>query len=252
MLRKIRNTNAKSEYYLTDLVELANRAKKIVKVLEADADEVAGVNDRGELAAAEALFQRAARQKAMDEGATLIAPETVFFSYDTKIGRDVTIEPNVFFGTGVTIADGVTVKGFCHFEGARIEAGAIIGPFSRFRPGAAIGEGAHIGNFVEVKNSTIDAGAKANHLAYIGDAHVGARANIGAGAIVCNYDGVFKHHTEIGVGAFIGTNSALIAPVTIGEGAYVGTGSVISQDVPPGDLAIARARQVNKPGYGAG
>jgi bifunctional UDP-N-acetylglucosamine pyrophosphorylase/glucosamine-1-phosphate N-acetyltransferase len=250
MLRKIGNQNAKGEYYLTDLVELANRAKKTVKVLEADADEVAGVNDRAELAAAEALFQRGARANAMAEGATLIAPETVFFSFDTKLGRDVTVEPNVFFGTGVTIADGVTVKGFSHFEGATIGANAIVGPFSRLRPGASIGEGAHVGNFVEIKNAAIDAGAKANHLAYIGDAHVGAGTNIGAGVITCNYDGVAKHHTEIGAGAFIGTNSALIAPVTIGEGAYVGTGSVISQDVPPGDLAIARARQVNKPGYG--
>lgn len=250
MLRRIGNGNAKGEYYLTDLVELANRAKKTVAVLEADADEVIGVNDRAELAAAEALFQRSARTKAMAAGATLTAPETVFFSFDTKIGRDVTVEPNVFFGTGVTIADGVTVKGFSHFEGATIASGAIVGPFSRLRPGAAIGEDAHIGNFVEVKNTVIDAGAKANHLAYIGDAHVGAGANIGAGVITCNYDGVFKHHTEIGAGAFIGTNSALVAPVTIGEGAYVGTGSVISQDVPSGDLAIARARQVNKPGYG--
>ncbi len=251
MLRKIGNTNAKGEYYLTDLVELANRASKTVAVLEADPDEVAGVNDRAELAAAEASFQRGARAKAMADGATLIAPETVFFSFDTRIGRDVTVEPNVFFGTGVTIADGVTVKGFSHLEGATIGANAIVGPFSRLRPGAAIGEGAHVGNFVEIKNAGLDAGAKANHLAYIGDAHVGAGANIGAGVITCNYDGVFKHHTEIGAGAFIGTNSALIAPVTIGDGAYVGTGSVISQDVPAGDLAIARARQVNKPGYGA-
>ena len=251
MLKKIANGNAKGEYYLTDLVELANRARKTVAVLEADADEVIGVNDRAELAAAEALFQRGARRAAMVGGATLIAPETVFFSFDTKLGRDVVVEPNVFFGIGVSVADGVTVKGFSYFEGASVAAGAIVGPFSRFRPGAAIGEGAHIGNFVEVKNSTIDAGAKANHLAYIGDAHVGARSNIGAGAIVCNYDGVLKHHTEIGAGVFIGSNSALVAPVTIGDGAYVGTGSVINQDVEPGALAIARARQVNKPGYGA-
>lgn len=251
MLAEIGTANAKGEYYLTDLVALANAAGKAVSVIEADADEVLGVNDRGELAAAEALFQRAARAAAMAGGATLIAPETVFFSFDTRIGRDVTVEPNVFFGVGVTIADDVTVKGFSHFEGATIAAGAIVGPFSRLRPGAAIGEGAHVGNFVEVKNASLDAGAKANHLAYIGDAHVGAGANIGAGTITCNYDGVFKHHTEIGAGAFIGSNSALIAPVTIGEGAYVGTGSVVSQDVPAGDLAIARARQVNKPGYGA-
>lgn len=250
MLAEIGNDNAKGEYYLTDLVALANRAGRTVTVIEADADEVIGINDRAELAAAEALFQRGARERAMAAGVTLVAPETVFFSFDTEIGRDVTIEPNVIFGTGVAIADGVTVKGFSHIEGARVENGAIIGPFSRLRPGAGIGEGAHIGNFVEVKNATIDAGAKANHLAYIGDAHVGAGTNIGAGVITCNYDGVFKHRTEIGAGAFIGTNASLVAPVTIGDGAYVGTGSVITQDVPAGDLAIARARQANKPGYG--
>ncbi len=250
MVAEIGNRNAKGEYYLTDLVALANEAGRTVTVLEADADEVIGVNDRAELAAAEALFQRGARAAAMAGGATLVAPETVFFSHDTRIGRDVTVEPNVIFGTGVAIADGVTVKGFSHFEGATIATGAIVGPFSRLRPGAAIGEGAHVGNFVEVKNASLDAGAKANHLAYIGDAHVGEKANIGAGAVTCNYDGVFKHRTEIGAGAFIGTNSALVAPVTIGAGAYVGTGSVISQNVEPGALAIARARQVNKPGYG--
>ena len=251
LLGKIGTNNAKGEYYLTDLVVLANAAKKTVKVLEADADEVIGINDRGELAAAEALFQRGARRAAMAAGATLTAPETVFFSFDTTLGRDVSVEPNVFFGVGVSVADGATVKGFSHIEGAKIEANAIVGPFSRLRPGTAIGAGAHIGNFVEVKNAAIDAGAKANHLAYIGDAHVGAGANIGAGAITCNYDGVAKHHTEIGAGAFIGSNSALVAPVTIGEGAYVGTGSVISQDVEAGALAVARARQVNKPGYAA-
>ena len=249
-LRKIGKENAKGEYYLTDLVELANRARKTVVVLEADADEVVGVNDRAELAAAEGLFQRRARAAALAGGATLTAPETVFFSFDTQVGRDVTVEPNVIFGPGVTIADGVTVKGFSHFEGARIASGAIVGPFSRLRPGAAIGEEAHIGNFVEVKNAAIDKGAKANHLAYIGDAHVGAGANIGAGAITCNYDGVSKNHTEIGRNAFIGSNSALVAPITIGDGAYIGTGSVISQDVEDGALAIARARQVTKPGYG--
>jgi bifunctional UDP-N-acetylglucosamine pyrophosphorylase/glucosamine-1-phosphate N-acetyltransferase len=250
MLAEIGTANAKGEYYLTDLVALANAAGKAVTVIEADADEVIGVNDRAELAAAEALFQRAARARAMAGGATLVAPETVFFSFDTVLGRDVTVEPNVFFGPGVRIADGVTVKGFSHLEGTTLETGAIVGPFSRLRPGAEIGEGAHIGNFVEVKNAAIDAGAKANHLAYIGDAHVGAGTNIGAGVITCNYDGVFKHRTEIGAGAFIGTNASLVAPVTIGDGAYVGTGSVITQDVPPGDLAIARARQANKPGYG--
>ena len=249
LLGKIGNRNAKGEYYLTDLVELANAAGRKVAVIETEADEVIGVNRRAELAEAERVFQDRARAAAMDAGATLTAPETVFFSHDTKLGRDVTIEPNVFFGPGVTVADGVTIRAFSHIEGATIAAGAIIGPFARLRPGAAIGPDAHIGNFVEVKNAAIDAGAKANHLAYIGDAHVGARTNIGAGAITCNYDGFAKHRTEIGADAFIGSNSALVAPVTIGEGAYVATGSVVTRDVEPGALAVARARQVDKPGW---
>jgi bifunctional UDP-N-acetylglucosamine pyrophosphorylase/glucosamine-1-phosphate N-acetyltransferase len=251
LLKKIGNANAKSEYYLTDLVEIANRSGKKVVALEADAAEVLGVDTRAQLAAAERIFQERERTAAMDRGATLIAPETVFFSHDTKIGRDVVVEPNVFFGPGVEIADGVTIRAFSHIEGAKIASGAMIGPFARLRPGADIGPGAHIGNFVEIKNATIDAGAKANHLAYIGDAHVGAATNIGAGTITCNYDGFAKHHTEIGAGAFVGSNSALIAPVTIGDGAYIATGSVINRDVEAGALAVARARQVNKPGYAA-
>ena len=251
LLGKIGNDNAKGEFYLTDLVELANAAGRKVVVIETDADEVIGVNRRAELAEAERLFQVRARAAAMDGGATLIAPETVFFSHDTRIGRDVVVEPNVFFGPGVEIADGVTIRAFSHVEGARIASGAVVGPFARLRPGAVIGRKAHIGNFVEVKNAAIDEGAKANHLAYIGDAHVGAGSNIGAGAITCNYDGFDKARTEIGAGAFIGSNSALIAPVAIGEGAYVATGSVITRDVPAGALAVARGRQVDREGWAA-
>jgi bifunctional UDP-N-acetylglucosamine pyrophosphorylase / glucosamine-1-phosphate N-acetyltransferase len=187
----------------------------------------------------------------MAGGATLVAPETVFLCHDTRIGRDVVIEPNVTIGPGVTIADGATIRSFCHIEGATIGEGAVIGPFARLRPGTGIGEAAHIGNFVEVKNARLAAGAKANHLAYIGDADVGACANIGAGTITCNYDGVAKHRTEIGAGAFIGSNSALVAPVRIGEGAYVASGSVITHDVPPDALALGRGRQVVKEGWAA-
>ena len=192
--------------------------------METDADEVAGVNSRRDLAHVEGIFQRRMREAAFASGVTMIAPSTVWFSYDTVIGQDVTIEPNVFFGPGVRIADNVTIKAGCHFEGATIASGAILGPFARLRPGTVIGENVHIGNFVEVKNAGIDEGAKLNHLAYIGDAHVGARANIGAGTIACNYDGVDKHHTEIGAGAFIGSNSALVAPVAVGAGRLRGVG----------------------------
>ena len=187
----------------------------------------------------------------MANGATLMAPDTVFFSHDTQLGRDVLIEPNVIFGPGVTVADNVTIRGFSHIEGARIAAGAIIGPYARLRPGAEIGEAAHIGNFVEIKQTSVGEGAKINHLAYVGDSRVGARTNIGAGAITCNYDGVAKHRTDIGSDAFIGSNAALVAPVTIGDGAYVASGSVVTDDVEPGALAIARGRQVNKPGRAA-
>lgn len=249
MLKTIGNDNAKREFYLTDTVAIANSAGKAVIAVEVDADDVAGVNSRAQLAHVEGIFQRRAREAAMDGGATLIAPKTVWFSHDTKIGRDVTIEPNVFFAPGVTVADNVTIRADCHIAGTTIAEGAIIGPFVRLRPGTVIGENAHIGNFVEVKNATIDRGAKANHLAYIGDAHVGAATNIGAGTITANYDGFDKHHTEIGANASIGSNAVLVAPVTIGDGASVAAGSVITQDVPADALAVARGRQEEKPGW---
>jgi bifunctional UDP-N-acetylglucosamine pyrophosphorylase/glucosamine-1-phosphate N-acetyltransferase len=251
LLKKIRNENAKREYYLTDLVALANKAKKKVVAIEGKESEFLGVNSRIELAAAERVFQHHARRVAMSEGVTLIAPETVWFSHDTKLGRDVIVEPNVFFGPGVTVGDGVVIRANSHIDGATIAEGAIIGPFARLRPGAVIGPGVFIGNFVEIKNAGIDEGAKINHLTYVGDAHVGVGANVGAGTITCNYDGFDKHHTEIGAGAFIGSNSALVAPVNIGAGAYVGSGSVITMDVPDDALAIGRGRQMMKPGWAA-
>ena len=215
-------------------------------------DEVMGVNDRAQLAAAEAAMQRRLRRRAMIEGATLIAPETVFLSMDTKIGRDVTIEPHVVIGKGVTIDDGAVIHAFSHLEGAHVASLASIGPYARLRPGAEIAQKAKVGNFVEIKASTIEAGAKVNHLSYIGDARVGAGANIGAGTITCNYDGFAKYKTDIGAGAFIGSNSALVAPVTIGEGAYVGSGSVVTKDVEPDALAVARGQQIDEAGLGEG
>ena len=249
LLKQIGNKNAKGEYYLTDAVDLANRDGKTVGTVEVDADEVSGVNDRTQLAHAEGVFQRAMRETAMENGATMIAPSTVWFSYDTEIGKDVTIEPNVFFGPGVTVADGVTLRANSHIEGATIATGAIVGPFARLRPGAVIGRDVHIGNFVEVKNGVLDEGAKANHLSYIGDAHVGARANIGAGTITANYDGFDKHQTEIGAGANIGSNTVLVAPVSVGDNAIVAAGSVITRDVPADALAVARGRQEEKPSW---
>jgi len=246
-LRKIGNANAKGEFYLTDAVAIANRARRKVVAIEADADEVAGVNSRHQLAHVEGLFQRRAREAAMAAGATLIAPSTVWFSHDTRLGRDVTIEPSVFFGPGVTVADNVTIRAFCHIAGATIAGGASIGPFARIRPTTRVGRNVHIGDFVEVKNAAIADGAKANHLAYIGDARIGAAANIGAGTITANYDGFAKHVTDIGADASIGSNAVLVAPVTVGAGAYVAAGSVVTHDVPADALALARARQVDKP-----
>ena len=251
LLKQIGNDNAKGEYYLTDAVRLARKDDLQARVVLSNGEEVLGVNSRAELATAETLMQRRLRAAAMEHGATLVAPETVFFSYDTAIGRDVTIEPNVFIGTGVTISYAVIIKGFCHIEQASIGEGASVGPFARFRPGAAVAKNAHIGNFVEIKNSQIAEGAKVNHLTYIGDASVGAKANIGAGTIVCNYDGFAKHRTEIGAGAFIGSNSSLVAPVKIGDGAYVGSGSVITKDVPADALALTRAPQDERAGWAA-
>jgi bifunctional UDP-N-acetylglucosamine pyrophosphorylase/glucosamine-1-phosphate N-acetyltransferase len=249
LLARIGNANAKREFYLTDTVQIAAGGGANVAVVETSADEVSGVNSRRDLAHVEGVFQRRARETAMAGGATLIAPSTVWFSHDTVVGQDVTIEPNVFFGPGVRIADGVTIRADCHIEGASIASGAIVGPFARLRPGTLIGPGVHIGNFVEVKNAKVDDGAKINHLTYMGDAHVGARANIGAGTIACNYDGFDKHRTEIGAGAFVGSNSALVAPVAIGEGAYVASGSVVTHDVPKDALAVARSKQVDKPDW---
>ncbi|MBM3951429.1 MAG: bifunctional UDP-N-acetylglucosamine diphosphorylase/glucosamine-1-phosphate N-acetyltransferase GlmU [Rhodospirillales bacterium] len=243
LLAGIGRANAKREYYLTDAVAVARARGRSCAVVEAGETEVMGVNARAELALAERAIQRDLRARAMAEGATLIDPETVWFSFDTRLGRDVTVGPNVVFGPGVTVGDEAEIRGFCHVQGATIERGAIVGPFARLRPGARIGPGAHVGNFVEIKNAVLDEGAKANHLAYVGDARVGARANIGAGTITCNYDGFAKHETEIGEGAFIGSNTALVAPVRIGDRAVIGAGSTIAKDVAADALAVTRAEQ---------
>lgn len=246
LLDRIGNDNAAGEYYLPDIVMLPGATSAVI---ETEAEEVAGVNSRAELADIEAIWQQRRRAEAMKEGVTLIAPDSVFFSHDTKLGRDVVIEPHVIFGPGVTIEDDVTIHGFSHLEGATVHKGSEIGPYARLRPGAEIGPEAKVGNFVEIKKAVLGEGAKANHLSYIGDATVGAGANIGAGTITCNYDGFFKYRTEIGAGAFIGSNSALVAPVKIGEDAIVGAGSVVTQDVPAGALALARGKQEAKPGW---
>ncbi len=249
LLRQIGNANAKGEYYLTDAIEIARASGAKTAVVVCPETEVLGVNARDQLAVAEGLFQARARSSAMAEGATLIAPETVYFSYDTRIGRDCIIEPNVYFAPGVSIADNVVIRANCHIEGATIGPGARIGPFARLRPGAALAENVHIGNFVEVKNVAMAAGSKANHLAYLGDGTVGVAANVGAGTIFCNYDGFKKHTTEIGDGAFIGSNSSLVAPVKIGAGSYVGSGSVITRAVSANSLALARAPQEERIGW---
>ena len=251
LLARVGNDNAAGEYYLPDIVMLAAADGRRSAAIEVPAAEVEGINSRAELALLEAAWQQARRERAMTEGATLTAPETVWFSYDTEIGRDVTIEPNVFFGPGVRIADRVTIRAFSHIEGATVESGAEIGPYARLRPGAEIGEKAKVGNFVEVKKARLGRGAKANHLAYLGDAEIGAGANIGAGTITCNYDGFLKYPTRIGEGAFIGSNSALVAPVTIGAGAIVGAGSVVTRDVAADALAVARGEQKERPGWAA-
>jgi bifunctional UDP-N-acetylglucosamine pyrophosphorylase/glucosamine-1-phosphate N-acetyltransferase len=251
ILDAIGNANAKGEYYLTDAVEIATARGLEAVAVEGPAEEFLGVNDRAQLAACEAVFQTRARTRAMAAGVTLVAPETVFFAHDTVIGRDVIVEPNVVFGPGVAIEAGARIRAFSHLEGAKVAGGAIVGPYSRLRPGADIGADAHVGNFVEIKNGRIGDGAKVNHLTYIGDAVVGAKSNIGAGTITCNYDGFGKYLTEIGAGAFVGSNSSLVAPVKIGDGAYIGSGSVITDDVPADALAIGRGRQVVKDGWAA-
>lgn len=248
LLDKVGNKNAKGEYYLTDIVELANAAGLGVATTEAGFESVLGVNSRVELAEAEAIWQQRKRRAVMLSGVTLIAPETVYFSADTEVGQDTVIEPNVFFGPGAKIAGGVKIHGFSHIEGATVAAGADIGPYARLRPGADLREKAKVGNFVEVKKAVIEEGAKVNHLTYIGDARIGAGANIGAGTITCNYDGYSKFFTDIGAGAFVGSNSSLVAPISIGDGAYVASGSVLTEDVEPDALAFGRARQKNLPG----
>lgn len=249
LLEKIGNANAKGEYYLPDAVTLANARGLKASVIETTEDEVRGINTKAQLAEAEAVMQRRLRDAAMQQGVTLIAPETVYLSVDTKFGKDVVIEPFVVLGAGVEVGDGAVVHSFTHVVQTRIGKNASVGPYARLRPGTVLGEGAKIGNFVETKAAAIDAGAKVSHLTYIGDAHIGAHANIGAGTITCNYDGFDKYHTEIGEGAFVGSNSALVAPVTIGAGAYVGSGSVVTKDVPPDALRVERAEQTTKDGW---
>ena len=249
LLGRVTNDNAAGEYYLPDIVNLAREDGRHSAVVDTDPFDVAGINSRAELAAMEHAWQRRRRAQAMADGATLLAPETVWFSWDTQIGRDVTIEQNVVFAPGVKVADKVRIRAFSHLEGASLAEGVEIGPYARLRPGAVLEAGAKVGNFVEMKNATLGAGAKANHLTYLGDATVGANANIGAGTITCNYDGYFKHQTVIGPGAFIGSNSALIAPVKIGADAIVAAGSAVSRDVDDGELRMVRAEQLVKPGW---
>jgi bifunctional UDP-N-acetylglucosamine pyrophosphorylase/glucosamine-1-phosphate N-acetyltransferase len=247
LIESIGTKNAKGEYYLTDVVAIARRRGLVCRAIEAPADETVGVNSRVELAQAEALMQRRLRLAAMESGVTLVDPGTVYFSADTRIGRDSVVGPFVVFGPGVTIGEGVAIPAFCHMVQATIGDRASIGPFARLRPGADLGDDVHIGNFVEVKNSRLEAGVKANHLTYLGDTTVGARANIGAGTITCNYDGFEKFRTEIGEGAFIGSDTALVAPVKVGAGAITAAGSVITGDVPADAMALARSAQVVKP-----
>jgi len=250
LLAGLKNDNNAGEYYLTDAIAAAVAKGLTCTVVEADSAELGGINSRLQLAEAEHILQGALRRRAMEQGATLIDPATVYFSRDTQLGQDVVVHPSVVFGRGVVVGDGVEIRSFSHLEGARVEAHAIIGPFARLRPGTLVGESAHVGNFVELKNTNLKKGAKANHLAYIGDSEVGESANIGAGTITCNYDGVNKYKTIIGPEAFIGSNSSLVAPVNIGAGAVVGAGSVIVGDVPDGALAITRADQKIREGKG--
>lgn len=244
------NQNAAGEFYLTDIVAIARQSGTSCGVVRCDAAETLGINTRAELAAAEAAFQARARAEALDTGVTLIAPETIHFALDTHIGPDAVVGPNVVFGPGVTVENGAEIRAFCHLEGCHVSAGAVVGPFARLRQGTEVGPDARIGNFVEVKAAILGEGAKVNHLSYVGDAEVGAGANIGAGTITCNYDGAGKHRTVIGAGAFVGSDTMLVAPVTLGAGAVTGSGSVITEDVPPGALALGRARQETHPGKG--
>ncbi|MGH6868015.1 MAG: bifunctional UDP-N-acetylglucosamine diphosphorylase/glucosamine-1-phosphate N-acetyltransferase GlmU [Methylocella sp.] len=249
LLEAIGNANSQKEYYLTDAVAVARSRGLAISAAIAAEDEVLGVNDRAQLAAAESILQARLRTKAMREGATLRDPSSVTLAFDTRLGRDAVIEPHVVFGPGVSVGEGSVIRSFSYLEGATIGQNVSVGPFARLRPGTSLAQDAHIGNFVEVKASDVGTGAKINHLSYIGDASIGARTNVGAGTITCNYDGFSKYRTEVGAHAFIGSNSALVAPVTIGDGAYVGSGSVITQDIAPDALALARAGQIEKPGW---
>ncbi len=249
LVAAVSNDNASGEYYLTDIVGLAAERGIPATAVRCDEAETMGVNSRADLATAEAAFQRRARTNALAEGVTLAAPETVHFSHDTYLGRDVTVEPNVVFAPGVTVETGAVIRAFSHLEDCHVGGGAVVGPYARLRPGTELDRDARVGNFVEIKNARLGQGAKVNHLSYIGDADVGARSNVGAGTITCNYDGVFKHRTEIGSDAFIGSDTMLVAPVRVGNGAMTATGSVITADVPEGALAVARARQEVKPGF---
>ena len=248
LLEAVGNDNASKEYYLTDIVQLANDRNLSVAAVHCDEAETMGINSRAELAQAEASFQSRTRMEMMALGVSLTAPETVYFAYDTVLGRDSQVEPNVVFGPGVTVENGAHIRAFSHLEGCHISSGAVVGPYARLRPGTELAENVRIGNFVEIKNARIEDGAKVNHLSYIGDANIGEASNIGAGTITCNYDGVGKHHTEIGASVFIGSNTMLVAPVTVGDAAMTASGSVITRDVEPGALAIARSEQGNKPG----
>jgi bifunctional UDP-N-acetylglucosamine pyrophosphorylase / glucosamine-1-phosphate N-acetyltransferase len=248
LIAEVKNDNAAGEYYLTDIVELARKRGLSAGVVLCPEAETLGVNTRAQLAEAEAAFQARARAEALENGVTLTAPETVFFGLDTHIGRDAIIGPNVLFGPAVTIESGAEIKGFCHLEGCHVSRGATVGPFARLRPGAELAEDVHVGNFVEIKNAILDEGVKVGHLTYLGDAHVGEHTNIGAGTVTCNYDGVMKHRTTIGKRVFIGSDTMLVAPVTVGDGALTASGSVITDDVPAEAVAIGRARQVTKPG----
>lgn len=251
LLDRVGDDNARGEYYLTDIVALARADGLETALVEVREEEALGVNSRAELARAEAVMQRRLRERAFDAGVTMPMPETVYLSYDTRFGRDVTVGPNTVFLPGVTVEDNADIRAFCHLEGAAVRSGARVGPYARLRPGADVGPGAGVGNFVEVKNAVLEAGVRANHLAYIGDAHVGADANIGAGTITCNYDGFRKHRTEIGAGAFIGSNTALVAPVSVGPGAVVGAGSTVSRNVEADALVVERAQQTERKGWAA-
>jgi len=251
LIGRLGSHNAQGEYYLTDIFGIASAEGRPAGVVECPAEEVLGVNSRADLALVESIMQQRLRRRAMAAGATLVDPESVWLSADTVLGRDVTVQPSVFFGPGVTVGDRVEIRSFCHLEGAEVGDDVVLGPYARLRPGARLGRAAHVGNFVEIKNTQLGEGAKANHLTYLGDATVGAGANVGAGTITCNYDGFAKHRTTIGAKAFIGSNTALVAPVTVGDGALVAAGSTITEDVPEDALAIERSPQTNREGVAA-